>query len=126
MKQSDEMAATIEYSKAVALGFPVRPSPGQMIRTSDGRIWVWPHEAGKGLHDLGQWVEAIGAGVSFISKLFGGGGPKPDNQARATLQQQQLQMQHLQEQVDAQSFFNQKTVFLLAVVGLAVVMAFKK
>lgn len=120
------MAATIEYSKAVQLGFPTRPVAGQAVRDASGRVWVWPHRNGEGLGDLGQWVEAIGLGVSFLSKLFGGGGPKPDNAARAAFQQQQQQMTHLQEQVDAQSIFQPKYIFLFAVAGLALVMAFRK
>lgn len=119
------MPRTLDYSRAVALGFPTRPKPGQMVKSNDGRVWVWPHDEGQGLGDLGQWVEAIGLGVSFFSKLFGGG-PKPDNAARQALAQQQQQMSHLQEQVDEQSIFQPKYVFLFAVAGLALVMAFRK
>lgn len=120
------MAATLDYSQAVRLGFPTRPQPGQAVRTTDGRVWVWPHRSGEGLGDLGQWVEAIGAGIGILGKLFGGGGPKPDNAARAAFQQQQTQLQHIQDEVNAQSIFQPKYIFLFAVAGLALIMAFRK
>ena len=121
------MAATIDYSEALRLGFPANPKAGQRVLTADGRVWVWPHQPGQGLSDLGQWVEAISAGVGLLGKIFGfGGGPKPDNAARAALQQQQEQMAHLQAQVDEQSLLQPKYVFLFAVAGLALVMAFRK
>lgn len=122
------MPQMIPYHTATRIGFPARPHKGQVVRSSDGRIWVWTHEAGQGLNgldDLGQWAEAIGLGVSFISKLFGGGGPKPDNAARQELQGQQAQIASLQQQVAGMSFFDKKTIFVVALIGLGALYAFK-
>lgn len=116
----------IGYQDAVRAGFPANPQAGQLVRTSDGRTFIWPHQSGQGLGDLGQWAEIAGLGVSLFSKLFGGGGPKPDNAARAAFQQQQQQLTEIQSQVEAQSIFQPKYVFLFAIAGLALVMAFRK
>jgi hypothetical protein len=116
----------LSHQAARARGFPASPPYGQIVVDQTGRVWVWPHHPGQGLGDLGQWVEAVGLGVSLISKLFGGGGPKPDNAARQMLEGQQAQIQSLSEQVAGQSFFDKKSVFIFALLGLGLVFAFKR
>lgn len=116
----------LSYGDGLQLGLPRQVWKGRTVTdTATGISYVWIDEPG-GLHDLGFWGAFVSAVAGPLMGLFGGGGPKPDNAARQMLQQQQGQLSQLQQTVEAQSFLNPRNVFLLAIVGLAAVMAFRK
>lgn len=114
----------LSYGDGVRLGLPRHPQRGQAVRdTATGITYVWIDEPGLG--DLGFWGAFVTAIAGPLLGLFGGGGPKPDNAARQQLQQQQGQITGLQQQIDSMSFFDKKTIFIVALLGLAAVFAFK-
>ncbi len=115
----------LSYGEGLRIGLPAKPRRGQAVRdTATGVTYVWIDEPGLG--DLGFWGALLGAVAGPLASLFGGGGPKPDNAARQQLQQQQGQLQNIQQQVEAQSIFQPKYVFLFGVMALAVAMGFRK
>jgi hypothetical protein len=118
----------VDYNMARQLGFPARPAYGQTVVDSAGHVWVWPHKDGEGLNDLGQWVEAIGAGISFFSSLFGGNSKKKQQQDQAIQQlQQQNDSLSLQLAADQASPWHMNKMYLaLIAVVLVGFVAMKK
>lgn len=113
----------LSYGDGIRIGLPRHPRRGQAVRdTATGITYVWIDEPGLG--DLGFWGALLGAVAGPLLGLFGGG-PKPDNTARQMLQQQQGQITGLQQQIESMSFFDKKTIFIVALIGLAAVFAFK-
>lgn len=120
-----QIQGRLSYGDGLRIGLPVQPRRGQAVRdTASGLTYVWIDEPRLG--DLGFWGAFISAIAGPIMGMFAGGGPKPDNAARQMLQQQQGQIGALQQQIDTQSFFDKKTIFIVALLGLAAVFAFKK
>lgn len=123
MMQAPVIQGRISYADGVRIGLPKQPRRGQaMIDRATGITYIWIDEPGLG--DLGFWGALLGAVAGPLLGLFSGG-PKPDNAAREMLQQQQGQIASLQQEVGSMSFFDKKTIFVVALIGLAALFAFK-
>lgn len=110
--------------------FPDDPKPGQVIRTRDGRLWMWfpPGVFDGNLGDLGFWGALIGAASSIFGGVFGGG---KDKAARQAVEEQQQQIAQLQQQVGdlyakREGAIGKKTLMVIGFAALGLLMMFKK
>lgn len=70
----------LSYVQALRFGFPVSPSPGQIVKDRYGRWWIW--HGGGDLGSFGFWgvfTKILGA----VAPIFSGGGDKKAQQAQA-------------------------------------------